>query len=619
MNSFEAPAFVLSGDEGARRMKGWARRLIGHSKPSRGSVAGLTLLALAGAVLEALKPWPLKLAVDNVLGSRPLSGSARWIGSLPGADSPGGLIAWLAAGTVLLVLVAVTVKLAQEYIQSGAGSRMAYDLGRRLFEHLQALSLRFHGRRKAGDLVRRVTQDSGCVRDLLTRVYVPVVTAVAGLVVMFVVMWRLDPVLALVSVGAAVPLAMVIRLFARPMAERQYEQQQLQGEIMAHAEQTLSALPVVQAFGREEREDTRLRALSGRTVQASLRATTAELGFKFSSGGVTAVGMALIMVVGGFHVLDGRLTVGGLVVFLSYAVALYGPLETIAYVSEGYAAAAASARRVLEILDTEEMVRDLPGAAPLPEQVRGHVRLEAVTFGYEPGRPVLHGIDLEALPGETVALVGRTGSGKSTLVSLIPRFFDPWEGRVTLGGRDVREVPLADLRSRVALVLQEPFLLPLTVAENIAYGREGATPEQVRAAARAANADSFIRNLPAGYDTVIGERGATLSGGEKQRIAIARALLKDAPVLILDEPTSALDAQTESLLLEALERLMAGRTTFIIAHRLSTIRRADRIAVVEEGRIVEEGSHAELMERDEGIYRRSHQLQLVTGATEASG
>jgi ATP-binding cassette subfamily B protein/subfamily B ATP-binding cassette protein MsbA len=266
----------------------------------------------------------------------------------------------------------------------------------------------------------------------------------------------------------------------------------------------------------------------------------------------------------------------------------------------------------MEVLEAQEEVQDAPDAQPLPVRklgAQGHVRLEHVSFGYEPDRPVLTDITLEAHPGETVALVGPTGVGKSTLVSLIPRFFDPWEGRVLFDGIDVRKVQLASLRSHISIVLQEPFLLPLTVAENIAYGRPEASREEIIEAAVAARADEFIRQLSQGYDTVIGERGMTLSSGEKQRLAIARALLKDAPVLILDEPTSALDAQTEVDLLVSLERLMVGRTTFIIAHRLSTIQQADRIIVLDKGEIVEEGAHEELL-AVKGLYQRFHEAQL---------
>jgi ATP-binding cassette subfamily B protein/subfamily B ATP-binding cassette protein MsbA len=284
---------------------------------------------------------------------------------------------------------------------------------------------------------------------------------------------------------------------------------------------------------------------------------------------------------------------------------IYGSLQEIG----------ASVDRVLELLDAEPEVKDRPGAVALPG-VRGHVRLEGVTFGYEPGRPVLCDVSLEVLPGQTVAVVGATGAGKTTLVSLVARFFDPWAGRVTLDGHDLRDVRLRSLRDQVSLVLQEPFLFPFSIAENIAYGRPGASRAEVEAAARAANLHDFIARLPHGYETVVGERGATLSGGERQRLSIARALLKDAPVLILDEPTSALDAHTEQLLLGALRRLMEGRTTFIIAHRLSTVRDADRIVVLQDGQIAEAGTHAELLERA-GVYARLYHTQAGSKARPA--
>jgi ATP-binding cassette subfamily B protein/subfamily B ATP-binding cassette protein MsbA len=561
--------------------------------------------------LTTLEPWPLKLIVDGALNHQPLPEAVRWLAALPGGDSALGLLGWLAVATVLLFWSRRAVGIVHAYFKTGVGAELTYSLGELLFARLQRLSLFFHHRQRRGDLVRRVATDSSCARELVLGVFFSLLSSLTSLVAMFAVMWQLDRSLSLIALAVAPPLALLMRLFDRPMADSTYQHQQLEGEMMSLAEQSLTALPLVQAFGTEERGDDSFRQLSRCTLQAYLRAIAAQLQFKIGVSGVTAVGCTGVMLLGGFHVLQGKLTVGSLLVFQSYLTALYAPMETLAYLSVGLASAAAKARRVFEVLDVGEQVGELPNAQPLPNNSgrRGrHVRLEGVTFGYAAQRPVLRGVSLEALPGETVALVGPTGAGKTTLVSLIPRFFDPWQGRVLFDGVDVRQVQLASLRAQVALVLQDPFLLPLSVAENIAYSRPGASREAVAAAAVAANADEFIRQLPQGYDTLIGERGATLSGGQQQRLSIARALLKDAPVLILDEPTSALDVQTEALLLEALERLMAGRTTFIIAHRLSTVSRAHRIVFLKEGQVVEVGTHEELLQA-KGHYAHFYNLQ----------
>jgi ATP-binding cassette subfamily B protein len=591
----------------------WSRRLLRYGRPHRPELALVASLMLVAVAFDALKPWPLKLLVDYALKHKPLPAAASWIEHLPGAGSDRGLVAWLAAGTVAFFTLAAAALIIQRYVMSGVGSRMTYALGGDVFAHLQRLSLGFHRRNRTGDLSKRVTEDSECVRQLYVDVVLPVAAAVVTLLVMFAVMVRLDTELAAVAVFVAVPLAITLRRLTAPMTDKSYLQHQLEGEMLALAEQTLTALPVVQAFGREDFETSKYRSLSDRTVRAHLGVTRSQIAFQIVTSGVTATGTAFVIILGGLHVADGRLTLGSLLVFLSYLTSLYAPIETLAYVTASYATAAAGGRRVMEILNQPVDVDDKPDARSLDGRLDGFVRVDGVTYGYEPERPALDQVTFCAAPGETVAVVGRTGAGKSTLLSLIPRFFDPWSGTVSIDGYDVRDIKLQDLRRNIAIVLQEPFLLPVSVADNIAYGRPGATREEIVAAAQAASAHDFVVRLPDGYDTVIGERGASLSGGERQRLSIARAVLKDAQIVILDEPTSAIDIETEAKIVGALARLIEGRTTFVIAHRLSTVQRADRVLVMDEGRIIEEGTPAKLL-ANKGMFRRLHDLQHSDGS-----
>ncbi len=594
-------------------MRLWWLKLLRYAAPQTGGLLGILVLMCAGIGVKLLGPWPLKLIVDHVLSKQPLPPELAWIAAIPGAGSARGQLAWLAGATVLLFLARRLVAICQNYLEAGTSTRMVYNLGADLFQNLQRRSLLYHGRQRVGDLLARVTTDTGCVRELVMDVYVPLITSLLMLVSMLPIMWRMNPMLSCTAMGMAIPLGLVIKYFSGPMAERKYRERQLQGEVMTHAEQVLTAVPLVQAFGREQHEEERFRGLAGQTLQANLRTAICQEQFKVGTGAFSAGATAIAMLIGGTHVLAGSLTIGSLLVLITYFNSLYAPLETLAYLSSGFASARAGSRRVLEVLQSgDEAVPEAHDAKPLPagpRSARGHVRLDGVTFGYEPGRAVLHDVTIEALPGETIALVGHTGAGKSTVVSLIARLVDPWQGAVLLDGMDLRAVKMESLRSSIAVLLQEPFILPLTMAENIAYGRPDATSAEIIAAAEAAQVHEFIERLPSGYATMVGERGVNLSGGEKQRLAIARALLMDAPLLLLDEPTAALDQETESALLEALERLVEGRTTFIIAHRLSTIRKADRIVVLDQGRVVEAGSHAELMAR-RGAYYHLRSIQF---------
>jgi ATP-binding cassette subfamily B protein/subfamily B ATP-binding cassette protein MsbA len=592
-------------------VRGWWIKLLKYALPYWKTLALIGALMLCNVGLETLGPWPVKILVDYVFSEEPLPDGLSWIKVLPGTHGTIGLIGWLAAATVLIYLANQAAHTAKTYLETGVGTRMSMDLGGDLFDRLQRLSLRFHGRQMTGDLLRRVTHDTGCVRQLVIDVAIPSIQAICTLLALFTVMWNMDRSLSILAMMVAPPLGLLIKVFARPMAERTYEQQNMEGQMMAMAERTLTALPVVQAFGGEMRELSKFRLMSMKTLEAYLRAVASQLEFKVAVGGVIAVGTALIMGIGGIHAVKETLTVGGLLVFLTYLGSLYGPMTTLAYLASGLASAKGGARRVLEVMAENEEIREMPGARPMPpSSPKGReVKFEKVTVGYELQRPVLRDISFAVMPGETIAIVGPTGSGKSTLVSLIPRLLDPWEGKVLIDGKDVREISLDSLRSQVAIVLQDPFLMPLTIAENISYGKPGANLSEIIEAAKKAGAHEFIQRLPKGYETVLGEKGANLSGGERQRIAIARALLKDAPILILDEPTSSLDSVAETNLLEALERLMEGRTTFIIAHRLSTVGKADRILVLSEGRMVEMGTHQELLERG-GIYAKLYEIQM---------
>ncbi len=573
-------------------------QLLGHALTHWPTLLVLVVLSIASSAVIALQPWPLKILIDYGLGDQEVPAGVvallQEVSLMPTAEM---LIIAAAIASLGFFLLSSALDVGLTWTSSGLGQRMVFDLAARVFDRLQRLSLLFHAERSVGDSLNRFSVNTYCVYSLVYGFFITPVRNVLILVAVGVVAWGMDPVMTLVALSVAPIMAASALYFGPRLKRRQKHHHVAQSRVMSFVHQTLTALPVVQAFATEGRNQQQFQHLAQDVVVRFQRGNLLMSSYNLMNGLITTCGHAVVLFVGGQRVLSGSLTVGGLVVFMAYVQSLQGAFRELLGIYGSLKAAEAGMDRVFEILESEERVPELPGAVALPigtQGQRGHISFERVTFGYRADQPVLSYINLDVRRGETIALVGPTGAGKTTLVSLIPRFFDPWEGRVTFDGVDLRQLRLQDLRQQIALMLQEPFLLPLTVAENIAYGRPGASREEVVAAAVAANADEFIGRLPQGYDTPIGERGATLSGGQRQRLAIARALLKDAPVLILDEPTAALDARTEGVLLEALARLMAGRTTFVVAHRLSTIRNADRIVVMKAGRLVEVGTHEEL-------------------------
>ena len=586
-------------------------RLLGYARPyARGWVLILVLTLFASG-FALLQPWPMKILVDRLLDSEAASTRLdEVLDRLPGGGNPYGVIGYVAAAGLVIFAVNSTLDVAITCVWIRVGQGMVYRLAGDLFARIQRRSLLFHSRNAVGDSLGRVATDSWCVNTLVETIVLTPLQELLFVGGVAVVMFRLDPQMAVVSFVAAPAMALTVVAVGRQIRKVATEQRQVETHIQSHVQQTLRGVQVVQAFGQEDREHGRFRTLARDAVRVQRHGAALRSLSDLGTGLPLTLGAGAVLLIGAGRVIDGPLTVGALLVFLSYSNSLQNRLVKLGNTYLSLQNLQAQVDRVSEVFESESEVCDAPGALAVPTS-RGSVRVEEATFGYEPGRPVLKNVTLEAEPGQTVAIVGPTGAGKSTLVGLVPRFFDPWSGQVSLDGRDLRSLRVRDVRSQISLVLQEPFLFPLSIAENIAYGRPEASRDEIEAAAKAANAHAFIEQLPADYETLVGERGMTLSGGERQRVSIARALLKDAPVLILDEPTSALDAETESLLMQALRRLMEGRTTFVIAHRLSTIRRADVIAVLDAGQIVEQGNHDELV-RSGGLYSRLHAIQTGT-------
>jgi ATP-binding cassette, subfamily B, bacterial len=561
------------------------RRLVRYTLPYWLHVIGVFLLTLLATPLALLTPLPLKLAADSVVGEAPLPSFLDAIVPDALARSPEALIA-LVAGLVLAITVGTILQqLGAQLLTTYTGERIVLRFRAELFRHAQRLSLAYHDVAGTADTAYRIQHDAPAIQTLMLRGLIPLASAVLTLIGMLYITLRINPKLALVALAVAPLFLWLTRVFSLRLRKQWRRAKEIESASLAVVQEVLSALRVVKSFRREEFEQGRFTAHSDRSLTARLRATLDESLYGLSVGVITAAGVAAVLFIGLHDVRRGTLTLGNLLLIVGYVSQLYGPLKMVGKeLGGGRQRALASAERALALLDERPEVVEEPDARPL-HRARGRVTFEGVCFSYDGQRPALQDVTFDVAPGATVGIQGRTGAGKSTLMNLLIRFYDPTAGRVLLDGVDLRHYRLADLRDQFAIVLQEPLLFSSTIAENIAYGRPGATHDEIVAAARAARAHDFISRLPDGYQTQVGERGARLSGGERQRISVARAFLKDAPIIILDEPTSSVDANTEAAVMEALAELARGRTTFTITHRPAALSRCDLMLTVDDGRV----------------------------------
>ena len=571
-------------------------------RPYRERTLVIAVLSVLEIGLAALAPWPLKLIVDTVLGGAPVPRPV--LIALPTAvtTSAASLLVAIVIAGLLIQLGSEIVRMIHTQLQVKMGQQVVYGLRATLLTHLQALPLRHHVLTRTANSVYRLDADAHCVDDLIIGGLFPLTLAALNLSVMFGVLVYVDLTLALLSLAVAPFLYLCLRYYAGTMTDRAERVKALEASLIERTFEILSSIIAVKSFTRERHELARYSRDGDQTMQARLTLTWQESLFSVTVTAITLAGTALILVVGGLHVLDGSLTVGSLLVVIAYLAAVYNPISEIARTTGLLQQAVVSARRVRQILAITPEILDAPDAFDA-SGIAGHVRFDRIGFSYDGSRTVLDDITFDARPGELVALVGLTGAGKTTVASLIPRFFEPQRGRVLVDDVEVSRYSLTSLREQIALVPQTPVLFGGTIADNIRYGRLEASDAEVEASARAAHADGFIRRLPQGYQTPVAEAGATLSGGERQRLGIARALLKNAPILILDEPTSAVDAISEAAVFDALRRLRPDHTILVIAHRLSTIRDATRILLLHEGQLVAQGTHQELLAAS-ALYRR---------------
>ncbi len=582
-------------------------------KPYRAALAWGLAAVLMDAILTLLRPWPLKIVIDRVLPRIPkpsrLPGLGRWLDALP-LDRTQLLVAACLATLVLALGTGFFTYLYKRII-GGIGRVFAFDLRRALFDHLQRLSLRFHDSQQTGDLVTRVTSDVATVQEVIADTGIDLVKNIFQFATMLGIMLWLNWKFTLVSTWVA-PFLFWVLYRVRKRVKKAARQARTSNGLMASvAAETLSSIRIVQGLSQEDQQIERFQTHNRRSLEAYQQGILYQARLAPGVDLLEAAGLAFMMGFGAIQVMNGASTVGDVVIFFAYLNKLYGPLKSLSKVTLVLNKAGVASERLVSILEVEPEVVDAPDASAIGPR-SGAIEFRNVTFEYEESRPALSKVSLSIRPGERIALVGPSGAGKSTLLSLIARLYDPCEGEVRLAGRDVRDYRLRSLREQIGLVLQDTLLFSGTIRENVAFGRPDATESEVVAACVTADADEFIRRLPKGYDTPIAERGATLSGGQRQRLAIARAILRNAPILLLDEPTTGLDAISEELVIKALERAARGRTTLLVSHRAACTRFADRVIVIERGKIVDSGTPEELLTK-EGFYAMLQRPRRIAG------